>query len=48
MKKKILIGSMFGATALMAGIAWKVKNVRMWKDIESTLPFPRAKKLGDK
>ena len=49
MKKKLAIGSALGVTTLaIGGLIWKIIDKRMWKDIESTRPFPRAKKLGDK
>ena len=49
MKKKLAIGSALVVTTLaIGGLIWKIRDNRMWKDIESTLPFPRAKKLGDK
>ena len=49
MKKKLAIGSALGLTTLdVCGLIWKIRDNRMWKEIESTLPFPRAKKLGDK
>ena len=49
MKKKLAIGSALGVTTLaIGGLIWKIRDNRMWKDIESTLRFPRAKKLGDK
>ena len=49
MKKKLAIGSAVGLTTLaIGGIIWKIKDNRMWKEIEESLPFPRAKKLGDK
>tara|TARA_B100000745_G_scaffold281979_1_gene214999 strand:- start:81 stop:230 length:150 start_codon:yes stop_codon:yes gene_type:complete len=49
MKKKIAIGSVLGLTTLaIGGLIWKIKNVRMWREIDGSLPFPRAKKLGDK
>lgn len=49
MKKKLAIGSALGVTTLaIGGLIWKIRDNRMWKDIETTLPFPRAKKLGDK
>lgn len=49
MKKKLAIGSALGLTTLaVGGLIWKIRDNRMWRDIESTLPFPRAKKLGDK
>ncbi len=49
MKKKLAIGSALGLTTLaVGGLIWKIRDYRMWKEIESTLTFPRAKKLGDK
>ena len=49
MKKKIAIGSVLGLTTLaIGGIIWKIRDIRMWKEIEESLPFPRAKHFGDK
>ena len=49
MKKKLAIGSALGVTTLaIGGLIWKIKNVRMWREIDGSLPFPRAKHFGDK